>query len=127
MHFHWRKREDIINRGGGNLIVELWNAGAHQEPENTDVTVTLDGCLQTHAPGSQLRLQPGDSICLPPGLYHSFWGERGFGDVLVGEVSSVNDDEHDNHFLQPIARYNNIEEDEPAVLVLCNEYNLFRK
>lgn len=66
MHFHWRKREDIINRGGGNLIVELWNAGAHQEPENTDVTVTLDGCLQTHAPGSQLRLQPGDSICLTP-------------------------------------------------------------
>jgi D-lyxose ketol-isomerase len=46
--------------------------------------------------------------------------------VLVGEVSSVNDDEHDNHFLQPVARYNNIEEDEPAVLVLCNEYNLFR-
>ena len=59
-------------------------------------------------------------------LYHSLWGERGFGDVLVGEVSSVNDDEHDNHFLQPIDRYNTIEEDEPAVLVLCNEYNLFR-
>jgi len=28
--------------------------------------------------------------------------------------------------LQPVARYNNIEEDEPALLVLCNEYNLFR-
>lgn len=46
--------------------------------------------------------------------------------MLVGEVSSVNDDEHDNHFLQPIDRYNTIEEDEPAVLVLCNEYTLFR-
>ena len=126
MHFHWRKREDIINRGGGNLIIELWNAGAHEETENTDVTVTVDGCRQTHAPGSQLRLTPGESICLTPTLYHSFWGERGFGDVLVGEVSSVNDDEHDNHFLQPVARYNNIEEDEPALLVLCNEYNLFR-
>lgn len=126
VHFHWRKREDIINRGGGNLIIELWNAGAHEETENTDVTVTVDGCRQTHAPGSQLRLAPGESICLTPGLYHSFWGERGFGDVLVGEVSSVNDDEHDNHFLQPVARYNNIEEDEPALLVLCNEYNLFR-
>lgn len=126
MHFHWRKREDIINRGGGNLIIELWNAGAHEETENTDVTVTVDGCRQTHAPGSQLRLTPGESICLTPTLYHSFWGERGFGDVLVGEVSSINDDEHDNHFLQPVARYNNIEEDEPALLVLCNEYNLFR-
>lgn len=99
----------------------------HEETENTDVTVTIDGCRQTHAPGSQLRLTSGESICLTPGLYHSFWGERGFGDVLVGEVSSVNDDEHDNHFLQPVARYNNIEEDEPAVLVLCNEYNLFRR
>lgn len=102
MHFHWRKREDIINRGGGNLIIELWNAGAHEETENTDVTVTVDGCRQTHTPGSQLRLTPWESICLTPGLYHSFWGERGFGDVLVGEVSSVNDDEHDNHFYSPL-------------------------
>ncbi|XUA18946.1 D-lyxose/D-mannose family sugar isomerase [Citrobacter sp. OP27] len=126
MHFHWHKREDIINRGGGNLIVELWNADALEQKENSDVTVTLDGCRQTHAAGSQLRLAPGESICLPPGLYHSFWGEPGFGDVLVGEVSTVNDDEHDNHFLTPLDRYNNIEEDEPAHLVLCNEYRLFR-
>jgi D-lyxose ketol-isomerase len=126
MHFHWRKREDIINRGGGNLIVELWNADALEQKENSDVTVTLDGCRQTHAAGSQLRLAPGESICLPPGLYHSFWAEPGFGDVLVGEVSTVNDDEHDNHFLTPLDRYNNIEEDEPAHLVLCNEYRLFR-
>lgn len=125
LHFHRLKREDIINRGGGNLIVELWNADAGGKTENTDVTVTLDGCRQTHAAGSRLRLSPGESICLPPGLYHSFWGERGFGDVLVGEVSSVNDDDHDNHFLDPIDRYNHIEEDEPAQLVLCNEYRLF--
>ena len=125
MHFHWRKREDIINRGGGNLIIELWNAGADQQTEQTDVTVAIDGCLQTHTAGSQLRLAAGESICLPPGLYHSFWGEHGFGDVLVGEVSSVNDDDHDNHFLQPRDRYNSIEEDEPAQLVLCNEYSLF--
>ncbi|QMI06777.1 D-lyxose/D-mannose family sugar isomerase [Citrobacter sp. RHB25-C09] len=126
MHFHWRKQEDIINRGGGNLIVELWNAGAHEQTAETDVNVVIDGCRQTHAAGSQLRLMPGESICLTPGLYHSFWAEKGFGDVLVGEVSSVNDDDHDNRFLQPIARYNDIEEDEPAHLVLCNEYRLFR-
>ena len=125
MHFHWRKREDIINRGGGNLIIELWNAGAREETVDSDVTVVIDGCIQTHAAGSQLRLSPGESICLTPGLYHSFWGETGFGDVLVGEVSSVNDDEHDNHFLIPVDRYNNILEDESALLVLCNEYRLF--
>ena len=127
LHFHWRKREDIINRGGGNLIVELWNADENEQKEDGDIQVAIDGCLQTHVAGSHIRLAPGESICLPPGLYHSFWGEKGFGDVLVGEVSSVNDDETDNHFLQPTARYNNIDEDEPAVLVLCNEYSLFRQ
>lgn len=77
MHFHWRKREDIINRGGGNLIVELWNAGIREQTEDSDVSVVIDGCRQTHAAGSQLRLTPGESICLPPGLYHSFWAEEG--------------------------------------------------
>lgn len=126
LHFHWRKREDIINRGGGNLIVELWNADKQEKLENSDVTVVIDGCQQTHAAGSQIRLSPGESICLPPGMYHSFWGESGFGDVLVGEVSSVNDDDHDNHFLNALARYDCIEEDEPALLVLCHEYQHFR-
>ena len=124
MHFHWRKREDIINRGGGNLIVELWNADSNEQ--TADITVVIDGCRQKHTAGTQLRLSPGESICLPPGLYHSFWAETGFGDVLVGEVSSVNDDDHDNHFLQPLDRYNLIDEDEPAQLVLCNEYRQFR-
>lgn len=59
MHFHWRKREDIINRGGGNLIVELWNAGLREQTEDSDVNVVIDGCRQTHAAGSQLRLTPG--------------------------------------------------------------------
>ena len=126
MHFHWRKREDIINRGGGNLIVELWNTDSNEQTADSDVTVVIDGCRQKHTAGSQLRLSPGESICLPPGLYHSFWAETGFGDVLVGEVSSVNDDDHDNHFLQPLDRYNLIDEDEPAQLVLCNEYRQFR-
>jgi D-lyxose ketol-isomerase len=84
--FSLAQAEDIINRGGGNLIIELWNAGAHEETENTDVTVTIDGCRQTHAPGSQLRLTPGESICLTPGLYHSFWGERGLATCWWGSV-----------------------------------------
>ena len=25
-HFHWNKIEDIINRGGGNVVFKLWNA-----------------------------------------------------------------------------------------------------
>ncbi len=66
MHFHWRKREDIINRGGGNLIVELWNADSNEQTVDTDVTVVIDGCRQTHVPGSQLRLSPAKvSACRP--------------------------------------------------------------
>ena len=76
MHFHWRKREDIINRGGGNLIIELWNAGAREETVNSDVTVVIDGCTQTHAAGSQLRLSPGESICLTPACTTAFGANR---------------------------------------------------
>ncbi|MNI73321.1 hypothetical protein D3C73_1293220 [compost metagenome] len=89
------------------------------------MTVTLDGCRQTHAAGSRLRLAPGESICLTPGIYHSFWGEEGFGDVLVGEVSTVNDDDNDNRFLQPLSRFSQIEEDQPPQWLLCHEYLRF--
>ena len=125
MHFHWRKREDIINRGGGNLIVELHNADTDERLADGAVTVTLDGCRQTHAAGSRLRLAPGESICLTPGIYHSFWGEEGFGDVLVGEVSTVNDDDNDNRFLTPLSRFGHITEDQPPQWLLCNEYSRF--
>ena len=26
MHFHWSKMEDIINRGGGNVLIRVYNA-----------------------------------------------------------------------------------------------------
>ena len=130
MHFHWRKREDIINRSGGNLIIELYNAeepaGATSDTPpglaNTPVEVVTDGYRQTLPPGSRIRLSPGESVTLPPGMYHSFWGEEGFGDVLVGEVSMTNDDQHDNCFLTPLARFTALEEDEPPRWLLCTEY-----
>ena len=42
--------------------------------------------------------------------------------VLIGEVSSINDDTKDNRFLEPIPRFSSIEEDEPILFYLCNEY-----
>ncbi|QKJ87651.1 D-lyxose/D-mannose family sugar isomerase [Paramixta manurensis] len=124
MHFHWCKMEDIINRGGGNVIVELHNA-QQGALANTPVSVTIDGFRQTHAAGSQLRLSPGESVTLEPGVYHSFWGETGFGDVLVGEVSTINDDDNDNRFLTPQTRFNAIEDDEAPRWLLCNEYSRY--
>ena len=72
--------------------------------------------------GTVLRLTPGQSITMQRGLYHSFWGEEGCGEVIVGEVSMVNDDVSDNRFLEPAGRFPTIEEDEPPIRLLCNEY-----
>ncbi len=41
--------------------------------------------------------------------------------VLVDEVSSVNEDESDNRFLEN-ARFPEIEEDEKPFYLLCNDY-----
>jgi len=67
-------------------------------------------------------LEPGESITLEPEVYHTLYGEEGGGKVLVGEVSSVNDDATDNFFLEPVGRFPEIEEDEPPLYLLCTEY-----
>ena len=42
--------------------------------------------------------------------------------MLVGEVSSCNDDVADNRFFEPIGRFPAVEEDEPPYRLLCTEY-----
>lgn len=122
MHFHWHKMEDIINRGGGNLMVEVYNATDDDRLADTDVTVNIDGCVKTVPAGTVLRLTPGESITLPPRQYHAFWAEKGHGKVLIGEVSMVNDDNTDNRFYETQGRFPVIEEDEAPLYLLCNEY-----
>jgi D-lyxose ketol-isomerase len=120
LHFHWVKMEDIINRGGGNLVVQLYNAAADESLADSDVTVSTDGVERTIAAGETVVLSPGESITLPPYCYHKFWGaERR---VLVGEVSLVNDDYVDNRFYEPVGRFPEIEEDEPPIHLLVNDY-----
>lgn len=121
-HFHWQKMEDIINRGGGILIVQLWNSLENNQLAETPVKVKIDGIEQTIPAGGTIELHAGESACLPPRLYHQFWGKKGHGKVLVGEVSKVNDDFADNYFYQSIGRFPEIEEDEPPLFLLCNEY-----
>lgn len=122
MHFHHNKMEDIINRGGGNLIVEVYNATEDDQLADTDVTVFIDGHTETVPAGTKIRLTPGESITLPQRQYHAFWAEKGYGKVLIGEVSMVNDDNVDNHFYEPQGRFPTIEEDEEPIYLLCNEY-----
>ena len=122
MHFHWNKMEDIINAGGGNLIIKLYNSTEDEKLADTDVVVSMDGVQQTFPAGTEVRLEPGQSITLTPGLYHRFWGEAGKGTVLVREVSMCNDDSNDNCFYDPAGRFPEIEEDEAPLHLLCNEY-----
>jgi len=123
MHTHALKAEDIINRGGATLVVELFGS----DPEGNfapDVggTVYCDGIRREFAPGEKLEFQPGESVTLMPGDWHAFWGDG--GDVLIGEVSTVNDDETDNIFREPIGRFATIEEDVAPRHLLVSDYSV---
>ena len=119
-HFHWVKHEDIINRAGGELVLRLHASDEMEMTTDDPIEVQVDGITQWVGPGGEVRLKPGESIMLPPRLYHAFWAEG--GRCLVGEVSSVNDDRRDNRFLDAQPRFSDIEEDEPPLHLLCNEY-----
>ncbi len=121
-HFHWSKMEDIINRGGGNLLVQVYETTEDGKFADIPVKVSIDGRNYMVEAGTILRLTPGESITLRSGLYHSFWGEKGTGKVLLGEVSKVNDDRIDNRFNESVGRFPQIEEDEAPLYLLCNEY-----
>ena len=120
MHFHWSKMEDIINRGGGDLLIQLYLATTDEQLDTKNaVSVSVDGLRQTLEPGDTIQLAPGESISLEPRCYHKFWGQ---GRVLVGEVSMVNVDQYDNRFYEPVGRFPDIEEDVPPLYLLCNDY-----
>jgi D-lyxose ketol-isomerase len=126
MHRHYLKAEDIINRGGGRLVLELFMPDAEGKiDDKAEVTVPVDGVIRKLQAGGLLKLEPGESVTLLPGVWHAFWGEG--GDVLIGEVSTVNDDLKDNWFRDPIGRFSTVEEDEAPVHLLVSDYERLLK
>ncbi len=121
IHFHWSKMEDIINRGGGNLVLHVWKSAGDETLSEEEVAVSVDGIERRVKAGAPVILKPGESIFFAPGMYHKFYGEPGKGRVLVGEVSSINDDTRDNRFLEPLPRFPAIEEDAPIEYPLSPE------
>ena len=127
-HLHRVKMEDIINRGGGVLCLQFWAAQPRvgtiwerlEEPAE-HVSVRVDGRMHTLQPGETLELRPGQSVTVPRGTYHRFFGKPGCGPVLVGEVSQVNDDHGDNMFFSGQSRFSGVEEDEGLYWPLWNE------
>jgi hypothetical protein len=59
----------------GNLVMEQYGSNEKEEFSDKTLVVVTDGIEQ--------------------GMYHKFYGEKGKGKVLVGEVSAVNDDTSD--------------------------------
>jgi D-lyxose ketol-isomerase len=118
-HLHRTKAEDIINRGGGRLRVEIYPSDGVELGSGVTETF-VDGVRTDVAAGESVVILAGQSIQIPTGAFHRFWaeGER----VLAGEVSGVNDDESDNVFLEQFPRYASIDEDSPARYLVVGEY-----
>lgn len=128
LHYHIEKTEDIINRGGGVMVVELYrrseDGGLDTE---TPVDVYMDGVKYTFGPGEKIEVTPGNSITLEPFMYHRFYAKKGEGFLIVGEVSKVNDDDHDNVFLVKSERFCAIDEDEAPIHPLVKEHEISKR
>lgn len=125
LHHHAAKTEDIINRGGGMLAIKLYNTLPDGSvDEVTDVEVDLDGIRHTVKAGEELLIPGGHSITLRPFMYHIFWAKEGCGELICGEVSSINDDLTDNFNAEQVSRFSTVDEDEPILHPLCNEYGI---
>ena len=122
-HFHRKKMEDIINRGGGTLEITVYKADADEKlDKQKPVTYVSDGERFTVPAGSVIQLPPGRSATMTKGTYHQWKGVPGTGRILLFEVSSTNNDKTDNRFLEDIPRLISVEEDTPRQHLLFNDY-----
>ena len=90
--------------------------------QKKDITLYRDGVRYVAKAGETLEITTGNSVTLPPYVYHRFYTKTGTGDLIVGEVSKINDDNIDNVFASPRDRFSSIEEDEAPYRLLVCEY-----
>ena len=119
-HTHARKKEDIICRSG-ELTLLLWpNKPGDQAKQPEQFTVSINGAPFEVKPATSLVLAAGSRLTLMPGVWHEFFPSS--DDCIIGEVSTANDDLHDNFFQNPqVGRFPDVEEDEPAQIKLVSE------
>ena len=111
-HHHRSKKEDIICRWG-RLAVEL-------KSNDPAIRAQVNGQWRDIPCNVPFLLEAGERITLTPGIRHAFWADSDY--AILGEVSTANDDAHDNFFDAPdIARFADIEEDEPAEFKLVSD------
>lgn len=124
IHYHAIKTEDIINRGEGTMEMLFYKRKNDGSVDyESDVEYYSDGIKCTTKAGKPIYITTGNSVRLDPFVNHTFGAKAGDGPLICGEVSKINDDLTDNYFAEPTSRFADIEEDEPALYPLCNEYD----
>ncbi len=117
-HTHGKKKEDIICRKG-RLAIRLWK-GHPAEDNDATFYVQINGEMKEVTQGQTVVLHSGERITLVPGIYHEFRPET--KECIIGEVSTANDDLHDNFFVnEEIGRFAEIDEDEPPIVKLVSD------
>lgn len=111
-HYHAAKKEDIICRWG-QLAVRILS-------DKKSVRLQVNGEEREIACDVPVILDAGERITLTPDVRHEFWPESEY--AIIGEVSTANDDLHDNYFDDDrIGRFSGVEEDEPAIVTLVSD------
>jgi D-lyxose ketol-isomerase len=116
-HTHKKKKEDIICRWG-QLDVLLWKDQSLTEGDI--LSLKINGQNKEITSGHPLHLLAGERVTLVPGIYHEFFPAT--DECIIGEVSTANDDLHDNFFVNPdVGRFPGVEEDEAPLLKLVSD------
>lgn len=116
-HTHKKKKEDIICRWG-QLDIVVWSDAKLTKGES--LSLKLNGHVTEVPSGEPIPLRAGERVTLMPGIYHEFYPAT--DECIIGEVSTANDDLHDNFFVNPdIGRFPGVEEDEPPILKLISD------
>ncbi len=120
-HTHARKKEDIICRAG-RLTLKLWAAkpGGNSRSSATRFTVPVNGKPRSVTAGRAITLEAGSRVTLVPGVWHAFYPAS--AECVIGEVSTANDDLHDNFWVDPgVGRFPAIDEDETPLIRLVSD------
>ncbi len=116
-HTHKKKKEDIICRWG-ELDVLLWKDQNLTKGEI--LSLKINGQNKEVRSGHPINLHAGERVTIVPGVYHEFFPAS--EECIIGEVSTANDDQYDNYFVNPeIGRFPGVEEDEAPLLKLVSD------
>lgn len=122
-HYHKKKTEDIFVRAGNNLIIRIWPSKFLEKKNGIKLKVLFNGSENKEIiSGRKISLKPGETVTLTSVHAHEFYADpQGFG-TLIGEVSTYNDDQGDNYFIDKVARFPEIKEDEKIKHYLVGDY-----